>query len=330
MSYKYIMLPVSYIPEFLINHSNILEKALNYGIANYASRVDANEEDIINHLIYSNYQQQLPPMLSKRIGRYYLENFGVYTDYRGFLGIDGNRMPGASDPENVEYFELLEIISEDQELYEMAERFFKFSRACDSIGVIMTVGDRYILSFDVLDKHKGEPHVSCKRSHIFEYSEPKTEKEIMQFMCYLAIRSIIGTNRYRCGVTYKHILSRLMGFSSAKAMPNVKFLPKELKPIYRRFYPTEGKKPSECPNRARRRKLLEDTCEYWNLLKYSDGIRGHNISLGGKNAPTLEELIYKSEARKPKNKLAMKREEQRKLKEKVLSELLGIDNRMPY
>jgi hypothetical protein len=321
---KYITIPVKFIPRFIHdnNKRELATEVLSYGVNFYADQIGHEIEDVINHLIYNNYKNNLPTEIEGRLEDHELEHFGQYDDYRGF--IDNGKMMGA-DADNYEYNELAELLEVDQYLRTLCIQFFKISRALNKLGLINANIEQMMSDYHQLEKHKGEPHTTINITQLFEFrDEKKSDKHRLQYAMYLAIRSILGKKGYHNGVTYKLIFARLFGYRSATDIKTSHITRiKALKEIYDKYYPKDEISASGCPNRNRRRKLLKETCMSWNVHFYSDGIRGMDMSIEGKNGKDLQQLAFDAEKRKQGNKIKRQKEAQAEAKRKALEMLKG-------
>lgn len=321
---KYITIPIMFIPRFIYydKKGELINEVLTYGVNFYANQIGCNIEDAINHLIYNNYENNLPAQIRKKIEHHELEHFGEYYDYRGFTS-DGKMM--GADNDNDEYSELQDLLELDGDLRTLCVHFFKISRALKALNVVNADVARMISDYKELDKHKGEPHTTVNLTQLFEFRDQnKSDKHRVQYAMYLAIRSILGKKGYHNGVKYKLIFARLFGFRSPNHIKTSHISRiKALNEIYNRYYPKEGISASDCPNRNRRRTLLKDTCISWHVHFYSDGIRGMDMSIEAKNGKDLLQLALDAEKRKQGNKIKRQREAQKEAKKRAL-EILKV------
>lgn len=178
----------------------------------------------------------------------------------------------------------------------------EMDEALDFLGITADIESKLIEGSKIYWKYKdlNRPHVSVNKSRIFEFrDEYKTKRQKELFALNLAIRSIIGTKGYVPSVSFSWMLTRMMGFNIPEDLgkngKNVKG--KELKELYNKYYPTENVKPSNCKNRRRRTKLLNETCEAWHIQKYSHKGFAFSIERGRKGI-SKKDLIYKVERSK--------------------------------
>lgn len=180
--------------------------------------------------------------------------------------------------------------------YEDGDAIDEMQNALDFYNLTSNVETRLEKGEEIYFKYhgKGAPHVSVNKASIFEFrDEQKTARERELFGLNLAIRSIIGEKAYRTKVCYTWLLARFMGLNVPEDIEsNGKFLPKSIKALYQKYYPTPGVKPSDCVNRRRRTKLLNETCKAWHIVKYAH--KGFAFSIEqAENGLSLDELVMK-------------------------------------
>jgi hypothetical protein len=152
-----------------------------------------------------------------------------------------------------------------------------------------------------------EVYTMCNKELLFQFRDnEKTEFELAQFACYLALRSILGKKPY-IRTNKQHIHARMFGYASVKQLPER--LPETIEPFFNKF-----------KTRRRMERLLLAMQEYWNILIYWPiGTHGFYVADGSKI--TLESLIEAAEKNKRKNIIQDLKMEKERLRKKVIVQL---------
>lgn len=120
------------------------------------------------------------------------------------------------------------------------------------------------------------PKVSLKAELVKEYYEnPKDEFDIVLFMAFSALRSILGKRAY-CKTNNKMMLARMAGMSNTEEILN---LPETLR---------------KYANRYQLEKIKQELMNKWKLNIYGRYTRGFYVSFN----LTLDQLVYEAEKRR--------------------------------
>ncbi len=119
-------------------------------------------------------------------------------------------------------------------------------------------------------------------------NKDKSEFDVAQLAAYVSIKSILGTKKY-VKTNKAHIVSRMFGYSS------VKHLPKEMIPSIKSLF-------TKYNSRYHIDKVLQLLELNWNVITYSNHIRGMYIAMG--NKISIVELASAVETKKKKNQIS--------------------------
>lgn len=300
---KYLQFPLSLLREFHIDKSNTIYKIFQFGICHYAMN-HKRENDLnsmVNHFIYVNYQNKLPSALEEHLkGK--LENFGSDLDYRGFNS-NGELQPWGDERE-----ELINFFENNDYVKNLAFQLYDISLAKESLG-FKPSDDSYLLNTyeEIKQSTKQDtilPMVNVDLLFNFLNNE-KTEFEIMQFLTFIGIKSILGRKQY-IKTNYSLIFARAFGYNSVKDVP--KALSKEIQPIYDKY-----------KIRWHRDKIKNELEDNWNLKTYSNNTRGFYVSIDSKFS--LEDLALVGESSKKKNKDLKRKNDKAEATKKALQKL---------
>lgn len=302
---KYLQFPLSLLREFHLNKSQTINKIIQFGICYYAKnhKKEYDLNTMVNHFIYLNYQEKLPTALN---GLLYsnLEHFGDGTDYKGFNGF------GKFEPFDEERYELINFFENNEGLKNIAFQLFDISLAKKSLGLTQKDDSHLLTAYNEIKlATTGDtifPMVNIDTLFNFLNNE-KTDFEIMQFLTFIGIKSILGTKPY-IKTNYGLIFARAFGYNSVKDVP--KALYKEIQPIYNQY-----------EKRWHRDKIKNELEYSWNLKTYSNNTRGFYVSVDSKCS--LEALALVGESSKQKNKDLKRKNEKKQATIKAL-EKLGI------
>jgi hypothetical protein len=302
---RYLQFPLSLLREFHLDKTNTIYKIVQFGICHYAMN-HKRENDInsmVNHFILANYNNKLPSALE---GLLYsnLEHFGGNLDYRGFNSF------GKLEPCDEERDELINYFENNEDLKNIAFQLFDISLAKKSLGFNPSDDSILLKAYNEIKLATTEdtifPMVNIDLLSNFLKNE-KTEFEIMQFLTFIGIKSVIGTKQ--CIKTnYDLIFARAFGYNSIKDVP--KTLSKVIQPIYDKY-----------KIRWHRDKIKNELEDSWNLITYSNNTRGFFVSVDSKFS--LEKLALVAESSKKKNKDLKRKNEKAEATKKAL-EKLGI------
>jgi hypothetical protein len=122
------------------------------------------------------------------------------------------------------------------------------------------------------------------------YKNEKTERQLLQLACFLAIKSIIGTKSY-CKTNKALIHARLFGYSSINDVPSIK----GMTDLQYKYFAHDG------INKYQIDRLIESLELQWHLKLISDHSKGFYLSFD----LSLEQLAEIEQDKKKSNKLKL-------------------------
>ncbi len=293
---KYVQFPLFLIQGIFADKNTVIDKILDYGIYGYSKRFKYTLNNVARQLIYDHYNDKLGTALKKSIKALNSDIIGFNDDYRGF---DTN---GKVFEPTDEIAELLAAFEANDSFKKMTIEHYQMHLALQSLGV--SANSEHILKQGKqieVEIPANEPMPMLSTNLLFDYlKNEKNEFEIAQLLAYMAIRSIIGKSQY--GKTNKqHIVARMFGFSSIKAMPS------ELTPAIKQLV---------CKYNLRYHidKLLQQLELNWHVETYSNYMRGLYVGIG----ISKEMLAIAAETKKQKNKMAKLRNDKAEARNKAL------------
>jgi hypothetical protein len=302
---RYLQFPLSLLREFHIDKVKTLNKIIEFGICHFAMN-NKRENDLnsmVNHFIYVNYQNKLPSELEE-LFEGELENFGGDLDYRGF---NGN---GELEPWEDEREELINFFENNEYVKKLAFQLYDISLAKKYLCISDGDDSKLLNAYNEIKIATKEDKIFAmvNKESLFNFRDnEKTEFEIMQFLTFIGIKSVLGTKQ--CIKTnYDLIFARAFGYNSIKDVP--KTLSKVIQPIYDKY-----------KIRWHRDKIKNELEDSWNLITYSNNTRGFFVSVDSKFS--LEKLALVAESSKKKNKDLKRKNEKAEATKKAL-EKLGI------
>jgi hypothetical protein len=276
---------------------------MRYGIYHYSQKIKYNLNEVVKQLIISYCQQ--PKILSENL-------LDTLTKYENEIHID-HKHNSISD---IEHNKILLLFNTDKDFKENAITFYQILEAKKYLNInpctdlIISEGKQIE---KIIPEHEPFPMINVNLLNIY-CLEDKTEYEIALFISYIAVRSILGTKPY-CRTTKEMIIARMFGYESMKTLSIEKMdLPtKEMFEKYSKRYHID--------------RILCDLQLNWNILLYSNHIRG--MYIGNKNKTTMDKLTLNADSKKRKEKIAKLKEEKRLAKEKALQQLnKGLKNQL--
>jgi hypothetical protein len=139
-----------------------------------------------------------------------------------------------------------------------------------------------IITFEGRKAVKGHPYCSVKISMLNEYiTNPKSENEWIELICFLAIKSILGKKKI-IKTNYLHIISRMLGLASFKDLINIKLTESQLKLLaqYTKKIDEVNKvDKSDIMRKAKMKGLLERIKLKWKVNNYARYTRGIYVSV---------------------------------------------------
>ena len=228
--------------------------------------------------------------------------FHADADHKGFAAGKGRKLNVDS-----EIHELERIFEDDKEFKNMVIKFGKARDAYQFYG--MKKGFKDIFDW-AMETEKNippkSPMVMIGQDKLREFFEDdtKTEFEIMTFAIYLAIRSILGTDKMKF-TTKDMILARAFGFR------NIKELKKNPPDLYEKY-----------SKRYWMDKCLGEIRGGWNIITYSSNRDGlHGIYIGNGFHITNKDLMRAIEKKRKAKDTKSHNAEMRRLRDEVRKEL---------
>jgi len=273
--FKYFQFPLFLLQDLMHNKTKALNNIIRFGIYRFSKTIAYNEKQVIDQVIYGIHRGGLTSEL-KRITDNYQESdkLSLDEDYNGFQGAN-------FDPE-YENEQLSPLFNSEQDFQEYAIQYYQIKQAYKTLGIEGNY-DNCIDNAQEIENSipEREPMPMVNKGLVFDFRDnDKTEFELMQFACYIALNSILGTKHFT-KTNYDFILCRTFGYSKPDLIPN------ELKatPIFDKY-----------TKRHHREKLLNQLELSWNILKYSTtAMRGFYIGKANKtNYQTIAEYDYKN------------------------------------
>jgi hypothetical protein len=263
------------------------------------------ERTFVKQFVYAYYNEpdSLTMELAEKMEQYIDEGmFHADADHKGFAAGKGRKLNVDS-----EIHELERIFEDDKEFKNMVIKFGKARDAYQFYG--MKKGFKDIFDW-AMETEKNippkSPMVMIGQDKLREFFEDdtKTEFEIMTFAIYLAIRSILGTDKMKF-TTKDMILARAFGFR------NIKELKKNPPDLYEKY-----------SKRYWMDKCLGEIRGGWNIITYSSNRDGlHGIYIGNGFHITNKDLMRAIEKKRKAKDTKSHNAEMRRLRDEVRKEL---------
>ncbi|MFZ4583113.1 MAG: hypothetical protein ACOYM7_10730 [Paludibacter sp.] len=317
---KYLQFPLFLLRGIFTDKSKTLENIISYGIYRFSKTIKYQYFEVARQLMYCYYRERenIPGELFNMMRRYVAdEKINIDECYYGFIGAYGEFNPESEIEEILTIFgynPMTDEINEsesDTEFLNLAIEFYRIRQAFKSLSISGNM-PHHLREGKRIEKTipEGEAYPSINIDKLFEFQyEDKTELELIQFLFYIAIRSIVGIKPYST-TNKKMILFRAFGYKNEKAMP-VKMNPaiKELFVKYSKRYHTD--------------KVLELLELKWNVLIYADrysGLHGMKVAVNSKKT-SLEAMAESTERKKMKNQREALKQKKIEAKNKALQQL---------
>jgi hypothetical protein len=302
---RYLQFPLCMLRNLLTDRKKTIDDIIDFGIYHFSKSVKYDLSEVARQMMYCYYRKQddLTNDLRRMIQRHIdSENIQIDDDYNGFSGSEFN-------PET-EIGQITELFDADNNFREKAIEFYQIRQAFSFLGIIGNF-DTCLKRGKEIERTtpKGEPYPSINIKRIFEFLEQeKTEFDLMQFACYIAIRSILGKKPY-CRTNKEMILCRAFGYNS------VKHLPATMNPVIKELFDKYKK-------RHHIERILQSLKLSWNILIYGRNVHGLYIGLKNlKKNITLANMISYAETKKKKNQIAELKKQENEAREKALQQL---------
>lgn len=301
---RYLQFPLCMLRNLLTDRKKTIDDIIDFGIYHFSKSVKYDLSEVARQMMYCYYRKQgdLTNDLRRMIQRYIdSENIYFDEDYNGFAGSEFNPV--------LELEQILRLFENDNNFKEKAIEFYQIRQACSRDLLNITCDfDNCLRRGKEIERTipEGEPYPSINKSLFFDFRDhEKTEFDLMQFACYIAIRSILGEKPY-CRTNKEMILCRAFGYKSNKHLPATMHPDiKELFDKYNKRYHID--------------RILQSLELNWNILIYSHNIRGLYIGLSKKI--TLESMIVQAETKKKKNQIDALKKQKDEAREKALQQL---------
>ena len=305
---KYFFVPIQLLRGLADDTKETLLNCAHYGVYSLTETkkvTNKEERTFIEQFIYSYYNEfdSLTMELAEKMEQYIDEGmFHADADHKGFRAGKGRKL-------NVdgEIAELERIFEDDQEFKDMVINFGKAKDAYQFYGMKKDFRDIFMWARE-MEKNipPKSPMVMIPQKKLREFFEDdtKTEFEIMTFAIYLAIRSILGTEKMKF-TTKDMILARAFGFRNIKEM---KKNPPDLYEKYSKRYWID--------------KCLGEIRGGWNIITYSSNRDGlHGIYIGNGFHITNKDMMRAIEKKRKAKDTKSHNAEMRKLRDEVRKEL---------
>lgn len=314
--FKYLQFPLCMLRELFIDREKTIAKIISFGIYRFAKIQDYDLSDVAKQMMYCYYRKQgdLTNDLYKMMQRY-IDSEKIYLDedYNGFSDTEFNPETQIDQILNIFGYEVMtdeiNVNKSDTDFMEKAIEFYQIRQAYSFLGIN---GD-----FDYCLKRgkeiertipAKEPYPSINKKLLFEFRDhEKTEFDLMQFACYIAIRSILGKKPY-CRTNKEMILCRAFGYASIKHLPAT--MHPDIKELFKKY-----------KTRYHADRVLEAMqLNNWGIHVYSHNkMRGLYIGLSKKI--TLENLIMLAETKKRKYQIEQLKQKKAEARQRALQQL---------
>lgn len=281
---RFIQFPLFLLRGMLTNKVNTINDIIRYGIYNYSTKFSYTIVDASKQFLYYYYRHKgdLTNYLLKTIETYIRDgSFDIDEDYNGFSG-------KTFEPE-FEMEQLYKIFETDIEFKNSVVEFYKIHLTYQSLNIKGDKANAIKVGKEIEKRiPPKEPVPMVNLQLLFDFRDnDKSEFELIQFVAYIAVNSILGKKTF-VKTNKPHIVCRMFGYSSVKHLPEK--MPKEIKDLYSKY-----------SNRYHIDKVLQFLELNWNVLTYSNNIRGMYIAM--KTKISIKELAKISETKKLKTRL---------------------------
>lgn len=299
---RYIQFPLHLIRGLYTNKVSTINDMINFGVNYFAMNLKFSRDDVFRQLIYFllHKRDQLTPELLME-----LENNDLFPKLEDIdcAGFNFNNEFLIHSKEYDIYNDAREYFNESSNLRKQAITHYKFHKAFHFFDIEWNIGIQILNTKNQTNPTGILPMINIDK--LFEFrNNDKSETDIVEFVAYIALRSIIGQKQY-CKTNKLLMFARMFGFASIKDQ-NINLLNKTQKRIFHRYQ-----------ERYQFEKLMESLQVNWHLKYYSHYNRGFYISTD----LNLEELVLIAEKQKRSNKNRKLKDKKKMAREKALSEL---------
>ena len=305
---KYFFVPIQLLRGLHADKKKTLRDCAMYGVYTLTEtkKVTTKEErTFVEQFVYAYYNEPdtLTMELAEKMEQYIDEGmFHPDDDRKGFAAGKGRKLNVDS-----EVNELERIFDDDKEFHNMVINFGKFRDAFNFYGMKKDFKKIYDWAMEMEKQIPPKsPMVMIGQDKLREFFEDdtKTEFEIMTFAIYLAIRSLLGTDKMKF-TTKDMILARAFGFR------NIKELKKNPPDLYEKY-----------SKRYWMDKCLGEIRAGWNIITYSSNRDGlHGIYVANGYDITKKELLRRIEKKRKAKDTKSHNAEMKKLRDEVRKEL---------
>lgn len=235
---RYVQFPLCLLQKIFEDPKKVFNLILDFGIVNYAKKFTYNLEEVARQLMYGYFRESELQMDLKYSLKKYIESGSVTYD-PDTEGFDNNTFdPADSIMGLMELFESDRKFKRDAILYYQIKQAESFLNIEDfSIdGTIENYMTAYKYKSDFEQKYNPDSMPNVKPSMIFDFRD--SGKDLQLFRAYIAIKSLIGFNRY-IATTRNVILMRMFGCKSNQALNDFLKTNKEAKEEYEQINRTE-------------------------------------------------------------------------------------------
>ncbi len=297
---RYLQFPLCLIRDFFTDKERAINDIITYGIYCYSKKVNYSLEEVSRQVMYGYYRGGLTHELKRVLERYIVDaQIEIDEDYNGFNGKTFN-------PET-EIEQILHLFEADSNFKALAIEYFQIKEAFEFLEFNRNF-DNCLKKGKQIEKQipLGNPFPMINKELLLNFRKnDKTEFEIAQFLAYISIRSILGTKSY-CRTNKAMIVSRMFGYASKNHLPN-KMNPR-LQNLYEKY-----------SNRYHIDKVIQNLELNWNIITYSNNIRGLYVANG--NKISIDDLVLIAEKKKKQNRVKALKAEKNQAREKALQQL---------
>ena len=296
---RYLQFPISLIRDLVEDKQSAIGRIFNAGIVKVSDSFKIGLLDASRQVIYDIYRSNSALSDELKSQLRYLESEIIGKNEDPFIS-------GQFDALD-EVDELLQEMIVDDTLKNLVCDHYRHQQALKFLGISQSdsvnsrAKGRKILS-KIPSK---EPNAMINTRHLFNFRDnEKSDYELIQLSAFIGIKSIIGKKAF-CKTNKSLIIARMLGYASIKCIPeDLKGRAAEIFKKYSIRYHMD--------------KLLVDLQLNWNVLVYSNHMRGLYVAIDGKI--NLQSLVKQAEEKKRKNQV-QKLKDQKKDALKMVKEL---------
>jgi len=305
---KYFFVPIQLLAGLHTEKKKTLRSCAMYGVYSLTQTkkvTNKEERTFLEQFVYAYYNDpdSLTMELAEKMEQHIDDGmFHPDDDRKGFAAGKGRKL-------NVdrEIHQLDRIFEDDKEFKDMVIKFGKAKDAFQFYGMKEDFKDIFLWAMEMEKQIPPKsPMVMIGQDKLREFLEDdtKTEFEIMTFAIYLAIRSLLGTDKMKF-TTKDMILARAFGFRNIKEM---KKNPPDLYEKYSKRYWMD--------------KCLGEIRGGWDIITYSSNRDGlHGIYIGNGFHLTNKDMMLAIEKKRKAKDTKSHNAEMKRLRDEVRKEL---------